>query len=120
MSEPSAGDTKVSIQALQDFLGPASVWSKNYHEALHKWSPSASTFGKNYASSVKVHDPTPLQNFLQKSEDQSRLEQSGLGERDQGSGSGAARSEDRWPTDNDLVALAEQLDRQISTRLGED
>jgi len=120
MSEFRAGDTGVSIQALQDFLGPASVWSKNYHEALHKWSPSASTFGKNYASSVKVHDPTPLQSFLQKSEDQSRSEQSGLGERDQGSGAGAAKPEDRWPTDNDMVALAEQLERQISTRLGED
>jgi len=120
MSELRAGDTEVSIQALQDFLGPASVWSKNYHEALHKWRPPASTFGKNYASSVKVHDPSPLQSFLQRSENPSRPEQSALGERDQASGSGAAKPEERWPTNNDLLALAEQLERQISSCLGEE
>jgi hypothetical protein len=123
MLEPRAGDTEVSIADILSFLGPPSVWDKNYGRALHTWTPTKNIFGKNYTSSVKFHDPSPLQSFLQELHDQSKLDQSQMGERDQESSSGAAKSVEKSPTDQDWDVLTEQVTRQVSTCLnngGED
>jgi hypothetical protein len=117
MLEPRAGDTEVSIADILSFLGPPSVWDKNYGRALHTWTPTKNIFGKNYTSSVKFHYPNPLQSFLQEVHDQSNLDQSQLGERDQESSSGAAKPEEKSPTEQDWDVLTEQVTRQVSTRL---
>jgi hypothetical protein len=115
--EPMADDTELSMQDIGSFLGPVSVWDKNYSDAAHTWIPIENTFGENYKRSVKNLDPIPLQSFLRGVE-KGRIErQSQASPGSQGSRSGAAESKEQSPTDQDLDVLAEQLVRQISTCL---
>jgi hypothetical protein len=120
MLEPRAGDTELSVQDIDTFLGPVSVWDKHYSEAAHTWIRTENTFGENYERSVKNLDPIPLQSFLRKFE-KGRIErQSQVSQGDQESKSGAAESKEPSPTDQDLDVLAEQLNRQITACLDDE
>lgn len=114
--EPTGINTGVSLRDIQSFLWPKlSVWDKNYSPGLNTWEPSANTFGMNYASSAKLHDPAPLETFLKKFGDGSSMRQQRVSE---GSDSRGTQSRPRLPTDQDLDGLAKQLERKILTCLG--
>jgi hypothetical protein len=113
MLEPRAGDTELSVQDINTFLGPVSLWDKHYSKAAHTWMPTNNTFGKNYKAAVEVLDPIPLQSYLQKDEEG----QSQALESDQGTNSGVAKSKERSQTDQELNVLAEQLKGRISVCL---
>lgn len=115
MLEHVQAKSLVTCQSIQDFLSQtASVWDKHCSAALNTWTPSANTFGKNYALSAKVHDPAPLQSFARKFGNQSLVS---LPIKSEGSRSGAPDSIARLPTDQDLDELGKQLEQHISTLL---
>jgi hypothetical protein len=117
MLEPRAGDTELSVQDINTFLGPVSVWEKHYSKAAHTWKHTKNTFGKNYKAAVEALDPIPLQSYLQRDEDACVERQSQALESDQGTSSGVAKSKERSQTDQELDVLAEQLNGRISVFL---
>ena len=117
MLEPRAGEPVLSVQDIKTFLGSESVWRKNYRRALHTWTPTKNTFGKNYTAAVQNLDPSPLQSYLQKIEDGWLERQSQASEVDQGSKSGEAESKEKLLMDQELDVLAEQVLRQVTVCL---
>ena len=117
MLEPKAGNTELSVENIKTFLGPVSVWDKNYSKAAHTWNPTKNLFGKNYKAAVEVLDPTPLQSYIQKIEDAWIERQSQASEVDQGSKSGEAESKEKLLMDQELDVLAEQVMRQVTVCL---
>jgi len=118
-------DTKMTLGEIQDFIVPEreAVWNKNYGTALTANAPpTTSVFEKNYAASIKFHDPkSPIQKFYEdfgstsaasvlvhsQSRDQTASDSS----------SGSKLSTKPAPSEGDVEGLVDKLEVKILERL---
>ena len=111
----------MTLGEIQDFIVPVreAVWNKNYGTALTANAPpTTSVFGKNYAASIKFHDPkSPIQKFHEdfgSTSAASVLAQ--IPSQDQtasGSGSGTKLSTKPAPSEGDVEGLVDNLETRI-------